>query len=102
MATGFKFVINFLSLIGTFDGSAALVNEIPFLRAPNGFRKQAKIVFTVGVVGATVFGSGAATRFGTSPLLAVLRLIKSVGFHRAPFGADRNTCWRDLNIAICS
>src|SRR5665647_2434840 len=102
MATSFKLVINLFSLVGTFNRSTTLVNEIPLLRASNGFRKQAKIIYTVRVVSASVFGSGTATRFRTSPLLTILRLIKSVGFHRAPFGADRNTCWRDLNIAICS
>ena len=54
MATGLKLVINLFSLVGTFNGSAALVSEFPLLRASNGFWKQTKIVCTMRMVGATV------------------------------------------------
>lgn len=98
--TGFELVIDLLLLVGTLNGRAAFVNQLPLLRPASGSGKQAKIIAAVCMVCPPVFGIGVPEGQRASPLAAILGYVKPVWLHFVAFRTDRNTRWRNVNVTF--
>lgn len=99
MSAGFELVINLLALVGTFNGSATLVNVLPCIRTAHRVCEKTEIAMSMGVVRSPVFGVGTTAGRGTSPLPTAFGFLKSVGFHLIPIRANGNAFWRNDNVA---
>lgn len=54
MFGGFKPIVDFLSLVGTFDGRSTFVDILPFIAVASDGWKQARIVLRVSVNAPTI------------------------------------------------
>ncbi|MCY9668253.1 hypothetical protein M5X11_25570 [Paenibacillus alginolyticus] len=102
MSAGLELVVDLFPLVGTLDGSAAFVNQLPLFRISSGLGKKARVVAVVGVVGSTVFGRRTLAGRRAPPLAAILGFVVAIRFHFVSLWADGNAHGRDSDVAVPS
>jgi len=109
MTSVFELVIDLGPFVGTFDGRPAFVDEFPRFRVARHFRKQPRVVRTVGMKRTAVLGvrtplitraSRSVLHQGTLPLLTLLRAIEAVELHLQAGRANGSSSGRQANIAV--
>jgi len=105
---GFEFIVNFLSLVGTFHGCSTLVDAEPLVAITSDRWKQTRIVLGIGVDAPSVgrirtrriAGANALLHERTTIFASCSRMVVPVIFHRQSFWADGYTFRGKRNVVL--